>query len=195
MAISDQNPKIQQVAVDDIVANWADRLRPVTEKGVDSLVRSFTELGVMKDAIHLRRKGRGDGARLVLVAGGHRLSAALRLGWDRIPARVWDDLSDDDALLMEIDDNLAGADLSPLELSVFLAERKRVYSGCIPRRRPGLRGRWRGMGMQRKLFPLQKVLRKSGIYHRATFVILSGLAIRWVRVMWRRWLLHLCRSS
>jgi len=41
-------------------------------------------------------------------------------------------VTDDFARLMEIDDNLSGADLSNLELSVFLAERKRVYERLHP---------------------------------------------------------------
>ncbi|PIE15917.1 MAG: chromosome partitioning protein ParB [Rhodobacterales bacterium] len=116
------------------------RLRPVSEAGVESLIASIKELGVIKDPIHVRRKGRGEDATLALMAGGHRLEAARRLGWETIPARVWTDVTDDFARLMEIDDNLSGADLSNLELSVFLAERKRVYERLHPETRNGANG-------------------------------------------------------
>ena len=80
------------------------RLRPVSEAGVQSLIASVTETGVMKDAIHVRKKKDG---RLVLIAGAHRLEMARQLGWDEIEAKVWTDVTDDWARLMEIDDNLA----------------------------------------------------------------------------------------
>lgn len=138
--IADQNPKIQQLPISDVIPDWDNRLRGVTDSGVESLMASIEELGVIKDAIHVRRKGRGDNATLTLMAGGHRLEAARRLGWDTIPARVWADVTDDFAKLMEIDDNLSGADLSNLELSVFLAERKRVYEKIHPEAKHGAHG-------------------------------------------------------
>lgn len=131
-------PKIQKLEIDKIEAT--ERLRPVSEAGVDSLIASINELGVIKDAIHVRKKGRGDKEVLVLMAGAHRLEAAKRLGWEKIPARIWADVNDNWAQIMEIDDNLAGADLSALELSVFLAERKRVYEKIYPETRKGAAG-------------------------------------------------------
>jgi ParB family chromosome partitioning protein len=118
---------IRDVAVAEVEA--AGRLRPVTEAGVESLIASIGEVGVLKDAIHVRR--RKDG-RLQLIAGAHRLEAARRLGWERIEAKVWTDVTDDWARLMEIDDNLAGAELNPLDAAVFLAARKAVYERIHP---------------------------------------------------------------
>ncbi|EEE37930.1 ParB domain protein nuclease [Rhodobacteraceae bacterium KLH11] len=124
----------------DIEVEADNRLRPVSDAGVQSLIASIEELGVIKDAIHVRRKRRASGNTLVLMAGGHRLEAAKQLGWETIPARVWADVTDDFARLMEIDDNLSGADLSNLELSVFLAERKRVYERMHPETKNGANG-------------------------------------------------------
>lgn len=123
-------PKIQRLDLDLIEVG--ERMRPVSTNGVESLIASVNELGVIKDAIHVRKKRRADGETFVLMAGAHRLEAAKRLGWDTIPARVWVDVTDGWARLMEIDDNLAGADLSALELAVFLAERKKVYERLHP---------------------------------------------------------------
>lgn len=119
--------KIDRVKVADIVT--AGRLRPVSEAGVESLLASIAEIGVMKDAVHVRQK---KGGQLVLIAGGHRLEAARRLGWEEIEAKVWADVTDDWARLMEIDDNIAGAELNPLDTALFLAERKRVYERLHP---------------------------------------------------------------
>lgn len=128
------------VPVEDIVC--ASRLRPVSEVGVAAILASVGDVGVIKDAIHLRR--RKDG-RLVLIAGAHRLEAARRLGWTQIEAKVWTDVTDDWARLMEIDDNLAGAELSPVDTVVFLAARKAVYERLHPETRRGAAGalaRW-----------------------------------------------------
>jgi ParB family chromosome partitioning protein len=117
------------------------RLRPVSEAGVQSVMSSIEELGLMKDPIHLRLKRGLKGAedRLVLIAGAHRLEAATRLGWTEVPARVWE-CSDDWARLMEVDDNLAGSELSPLDMAVFLAERKRLYEALHPETKAGVAG-------------------------------------------------------
>jgi ParB family transcriptional regulator, chromosome partitioning protein len=131
---------IERVTLGEIAVR--DRLRPVSEAAVESLVASITELGVMKDAIHIRK--RKDG-KLVLIAGGHRLEAAKRLGWSDIPAKVWTDVTDDWARLMEVDDNIAGAELNPLDTAVFLAERKAIFERLHPETKQGISGalaRW-----------------------------------------------------
>ncbi|WP_126976496.1 ParB/RepB/Spo0J family partition protein [Frigidibacter oleivorans] len=121
-----------RVAVADV--REISRLRPVSEAGVQSLIASIAETGVMKDAIHLRKKKDGT---LVLIAGAHRLEAARRLGWEEIEAKVWADVTDDWARLMEIDDNLAGAEMNALDTAVFLARRKEVYERLHPETKHG----------------------------------------------------------
>jgi len=108
------------------------RLRPVSQAGVEALKASIAELGVMKDPIHVRKIKRSG--QIVLMAGGHRLSVAKELGWDTIKVTCWE-CNDDFARLMEIDDNLAGAELTVLDTAVFLAERKRVYEKMYPEAR------------------------------------------------------------
>ena len=125
--------KIDRVKVDEIATTG--RLRPVSEAGVQALLASIAETGVMKDAIHVRQK---KGGALALIAGGHRLEAAKRLGWDEIEAKVWADVTDDWSRLMEIDDNIAGAELNPLDTALFLAERKRVYEKLHPETAAGV---------------------------------------------------------
>lgn len=113
------------------------RLRPISEAGVESLIASIHETGVMKDAIHVRKKKDGS---FVLIAGGHRLEAAKRLGWEEIEAKVWTDVTDDWAAIMEIDDNLAGAEMNALDTAVFLATRKQVYERLHPETKAGVAG-------------------------------------------------------
>lgn len=119
---------ISEIAVADVDART--RLRPVSEAGVASLIVSIGQLGVMKDPIQVRKVRHQDSA-LVLMAGAHRLEAARRLGWETIPATVWE-CNDAWADLMEVDDNLAGAELTPLDTAVFLARRKALYEAEFP---------------------------------------------------------------
>ncbi len=127
--------QIDSVPVAEVIVR--DRLRPVTEAGVQSLLASIAETGVMKDAIHVRKKKDGS---LHLIAGGHRLEAARRLDWKMIEAKVWTEVTDDWARLMEIDDNLAGAEMNALDTAVFLATRKEVYERLHPETKRGVAG-------------------------------------------------------
>lgn len=122
-------------------ANPADivigtRLRPVKRSGVESIRASVAQTGVLKDAIGLRKKKDG---KLHLIYGMHRLTFALEEDWDTIDVKVWT-CTDDWARLMEIDDNLAGADLDALDNALFLAERKRVYERLHPETKHGAKG-------------------------------------------------------
>ncbi|MBW3243133.1 ParB N-terminal domain-containing protein [Epibacterium sp. DP7N7-1] len=123
---------ITELPVDDI--QMGTRLRPVSKAGVEAIKASITELGVMKDAIHVRKHKRSG--KIELLAGAHRLTVAQELDWPTIKVVCWD-CNDDFARLMEIDDNLAGADLTPLDTAVFLAERKRVYEKLHPEAKQG----------------------------------------------------------
>lgn len=130
---------ITDLAVADIICR--DRLRPVSEAGVAALIASIGELGVIKDAVHVRRKKDGT---FHLMAGAHRLEAARRLGMATIPVKAWT-CTDDWARLVEIDDNLAGAELTALDTALFLARRKEVYERLHPetlRGVAGARARW-----------------------------------------------------
>ncbi|MDF1803656.1 ParB/RepB/Spo0J family partition protein, partial [Thalassovita sp.] len=127
--------EIRRVPLADI--DDSKRLRPVSQVGVDALVASYNELGVMKDPIDLRRTKAG---KLVLLAGGHRMGMARELGWPDIEAKIWTDVTDDWSLLMEIDDNLAGAEMNALDNAIFLATRKQVYEKMHPETRRGMAG-------------------------------------------------------
>lgn len=135
-----------RVRIADIVIG--SRLRPVSVAGVESLIASISETGVMKDAIHLRKMKDGS---LHLLAGAHRTEAARRLGWDEIEAKIWTDVTDDWARLIEIDDNLAGAEMNALDTAVFLATRKAVYERLHPETRQGVAGGLARQGLASEL--------------------------------------------
>jgi len=127
-------PVLQRVTLADIKAS--PRLRPVSDAGVEAILASVAEIGRVKDPIHLRRKRDG----LYLLAGGHRLGAYGKLGIAEVEAWVWSNITDDRAKLIEIDDNLAGAEMCALDTAVFLAERKKVYERLHPETKQGVAG-------------------------------------------------------
>jgi ParB family transcriptional regulator, chromosome partitioning protein len=131
--------EIQQVAVSDIVIT-EERLRPANESAVESIMASAEELSGIQNPILLRKIRRTKGDSLVLMDGGHRLEAAKRMGSTTIDAIVHVDITDEEARLIEIDMNVAGATLCPLDEAVFLAERKRVYEDIHPEAKRGYVG-------------------------------------------------------
>jgi ParB family chromosome partitioning protein len=135
---------VQELPLREI--DTSDRLRPVAELAVTSLMASLMEIGQQSE-IHVRRV-RHQGNRLVLMAGAHRVEAHSRLGCTSISAKVWE-CTDDWAQMAEIDDNLAHAELNPLDLSVFLARRKTVYERMYPEaKHGGVRGNQHTGGRQ-----------------------------------------------
>lgn len=134
--MAEQIKSITELPVADIIMR--NRRRPVSAAGVAALRASIEELGVMQDPIHVR-KVKHRGGEYVLMVGGHRLTAAQEMGWETIPVTCWT-CNDDFAALMEIDDNIAGADLTALDTAVFLAERKRLYEKLHPETKQGVAG-------------------------------------------------------
>jgi ParB family chromosome partitioning protein len=126
---------IQEIKISDI--DVSKRMRPVSETAVVSLMASLMGIGQQSE-IHVRRV-RHQNNRLVLMAGAHRIEAHIRLGCTSISAKVWE-CTDDWAQMAEIDDNLAHAELNPLDLSVFLARRKTVYERMYPEAKRGAIG-------------------------------------------------------
>lgn len=174
------------VPVSDIVIGT--RLRPVSENAVESLMASIRELGVIKDEVHLRQIG-GKSPRLELIAGGHRVEAARRLEMETIPAKVWR-CAPDWARLMEIDDNLAHAELDALELATFLAERKAVHEKLFPNSRHGVAGataRWDATAMMAVASFAQTVAQKRGMGERSVYRLLKiGQALNADQLRWLR---------
>jgi ParB family chromosome partitioning protein len=123
---SDIAPVLQRVRLADVRVD--QRLRPVSAAGVQAILASVAEIGRIKDPVHVRRDKKG----LTLLAGGHRMAAYAELGIEEAEVWVWSGITNDDARLIEIDDNLAGAEMGPLDTAVFLAARKAVYERLHP---------------------------------------------------------------
>jgi len=115
-----------------------NRLRTIDEAYAQLLADNIKAFGGLRQPIEVRRKGKRDGA-YVLIAGGHRLRAFAQLGWTEIPAFVFD-ASEEEGRLAEIDENLIRHDLNPLDRAVFLYERKDIYLRLHPETAAGVAG-------------------------------------------------------
>lgn len=98
------------------------RLRDASPTGVASLVSSIQEVGEILKPLILRKVKNG----YRLLDGLHRLRAAQEVGLGVVPAQV-KTCTNNDAVRIEVDANLAGAPLSALDMAVFLAAHKGLY--------------------------------------------------------------------
>lgn len=135
------SPILTRVTLSEVKST--NRMRPVSDAGVDAILASVAEIGQIKDPVHVRRKKDG----LVLLAGGHRMAVYARLGIEEADVWLWSGITDDVARLIEIDDNLAGAEMNALDTAVFLAERKVVYERLHPEAKRGFAGNMASRGL------------------------------------------------
>lgn len=103
-----------------------DRLRPVDKERARAISESMWVSGQLQAVVV-----RPVGGRFQLVIGGHRHAAAQILRWTDINATV-EEMTDLEARLAEIDENLYRHELSALDRAVFLSERKRVWEEMNP---------------------------------------------------------------
>jgi uncharacterized ParB-like nuclease family protein len=102
------------ITIDDI--DILDGRRQVNPAAVKRLADSIDQIG-LRHPITVREKG----DRYILVAGRHRIEAFRKLEREHIPATIVK-MTNDDARLWEIAENLHRADLSKLERDEQVAE-------------------------------------------------------------------------
>ncbi|WP_323763298.1 MULTISPECIES: ParB N-terminal domain-containing protein [Roseobacteraceae] len=120
-----------------------DRLRDVDPKKVALIVQSASDGHGIRDAIHVRKTSKG----YFLIDGRHRLASCDPLGLDDLEADIWK-CTEDQARFMEADANLSGGFLTPLDMAVSLAERKRFYEKMYPETKRGVAGAMARHGQQ-----------------------------------------------
>jgi len=97
-----------------------DGRRDIVAASVKNLADSINKVGLRHPITVLKK-----GDRYILVAGLHRIEAHKNLGLDHIPATIVT-MTDDDARLWEIAENLHRAELSKLERDDNIAEWIRI---------------------------------------------------------------------
>lgn len=109
--------------------------RPSLPETVNALAESMRESGLI-NPITVRPAPVFDGTIMVqghrVVAGNHRVAAARALGWEEIDAFV---VPNDDQLsaeLIEIDENLVRAELTPAQRASAIKRRKEIRQSMNP---------------------------------------------------------------
>lgn len=125
-------PGAEQLVALDLIDVPANRLRPVDPSWAAALGEQY-RAGAKLPPIQLRP---GEGDRFWLVIGGHRLAGARLAGLAEIGADIRD-LSEAEARLAEIDENLFRHELTIIDRALSLAERKRVFEELHPETKHG----------------------------------------------------------
>ena len=90
-----------------IVIRRDSRQRQENINGVDDLKESIKSIGIINPIV-VRRQGEET----VLVAGERRLIASLSLGLPGVPVRFFDDLTEEEAEIVELEENVKRKELS-----------------------------------------------------------------------------------
>lgn len=131
------------------IAVPADRHRMLRLDNVNAIAESMREQGQLQAIVVRQRPGGG----YWLIAGRHRYEAAKQLKWKTIRSTLLEGISDDQAELAEIDENLIRAELSPAETAMHFSRRKELYEKLHPTAMhggaPPKKGKGGGAGKQR----------------------------------------------
>jgi ParB family chromosome partitioning protein len=114
--------------------------RAIDPDAVERLKQSIVAVGLQHPITVCEREGA-----YVLAAGGHRLTAYRELGREQIPANVVE-LNALQAELLELDENLMRAELSPAQRDVATKRRKAIYEQLYPETKHGSPGVSRKVG-------------------------------------------------
>lgn len=101
-----------------------DRVRTESGEDIEELAASIKKHGIIQPVV--------VDENMVLIAGYRRLMAAKNAGKKQVPVIVKAGLSQYEKLEIEIEENLNRADLTPYEMSVALARKKKIYEKLHP---------------------------------------------------------------
>jgi ParB/RepB/Spo0J family partition protein len=133
MTISTKLIKLENIEVPK------DRLRELQPDKVNEMAESIKKgTGALLQPIMVRPKPKGGG--YLLVFGRHRLEAERKLGHKTIECRCADKMTEDEARLAEVDENLCRANLTPSERAKHIRERKKIFEKTHPETKRGSGG-------------------------------------------------------
>lgn len=125
--------QITQMQIADI--GIEARLRDTSPAGVASIASSILEVGEILKPLIVRKVKTG----YRLLDGLHRLEAAKLAELTTVPV-VIKTCTNNEAVRIEVDTNIAGAPLNALDMAVFLAAHKAMYEKEHPETRRGSAG-------------------------------------------------------
>ena len=102
--------KLQQLPVELLQRGQFQPRRQMDQEALDELANSISKQGVLQPIV-ARKLASGD---YEIIAGERRWRAAQRAGLDRVPVVVRE-LSDEDAMVIGLIENLQREDLNPIE--------------------------------------------------------------------------------
>lgn len=119
--------RLERIALEKVQLSES---RPCIPETINALAESMAEIG-LTNPITVRiaktyQKGIFDDGYAV-VAGNHRVGGARALGWTHIDAFIVEGLSDLELELIEIDENLRRAELTPAQKADWMSRRKFVW--------------------------------------------------------------------
>lgn len=128
--------KIRDIAIKDIEAG--ERLRAADGAWVGALMDSIRDNGLLQPLVvrPIRKVGKRP---FELLAGMHRLAACQSLNWSEVSCLVLE-VDDQEALLAQIDENIARHELNVLDRAVALVERQDIYEALHPETKAGVAG-------------------------------------------------------
>jgi ParB family chromosome partitioning protein len=156
--------KIRDIAIKDIEAG--ERLREADGAWIGTLMDSIRDNGLLQPLIvrPIRRVGKRP---FELLAGMHRLAACQSLNWSTVPCLVLE-VDNQQALLAQIDENIARHELNILDRAVALVERQAIYEALHPETRAGVAGAMAKHGSaNEKISFAEDAAEKTGLSPRA----------------------------
>lgn len=88
------------------------------DESIDNFITSIQESGEVRHPIGVRTEGTPTHRRFILVYGDRRLRAALNAGLERVPVRDFGFISEDEAILLQLEENLNRQEMSPAATAV-----------------------------------------------------------------------------
>lgn len=114
----------------------SDGARPLVDAAVAVIAESIERVGLLQPIIVQETKLMRGGVFAPgyrLVAGHHRVEACRRLGWQMIDAiELGEDVSFLEKELIEIDENLCRAELTPAQRAAAIKRRKEIWEALHP---------------------------------------------------------------
>jgi len=107
---SKSKEKVERIKLNDIVPNPFQPRKQFAEKGMEDLVNSLKEKGIIQPILV-----RPSGKLFELVAGERRWRAAQELDLEDIPAIVRSDIDDANSLELSLIENIQREELNPIE--------------------------------------------------------------------------------